>query len=656
MTEEKKTNEGVQRARRPYRRAFKKNVEQKTNQEVAIDVNIEKKADTRTPRKTTSRTAEVKRENKRNTARNMRGASQESKEAKVVKTAEKSNATEVTKTHKNIKVARDRLKIIPLGGLEEVGKNMTVFEYGDDMILVDCGVAFPEDDMLGVDLVIPDFSYLTKNKEKLRGMVITHGHEDHIGSIPYVLKEVNMPIYSTRLTLGLIKNKLEEHKLVRSTSMKCVKAGDVIKLGKFQIEFIRVNHSIADAVALAITTPVGTVVHTGDFKVDYTPIDGKQIDLARFAELGKQGVLALMSDSTNAEREGFTMSESSVGKVFDSIFSGCEKRIIVATFASNIHRVQQIVNSAMKNDRKVAICGRSMENVMKVAKDLGYLDIPEGVLIDMDSIDEYAPHRLVLITTGSQGEEMSGLSRMASGTHRKVTITNRDLVIISATPIPGNEKLVSNVIDDLFKIGAEVIYHTLKDIHVSGHACQEEQKLILSLVKPKYFIPVHGEFRHLQAHAATAVKVGVEPENCVMLTNGSVLELDKNFCKVTNTIPAGQILVDGLGVGDVGNIVLRDRQHLSQDGLIIVVIAMEGKTGTILAGPDVISRGFVYVRESEDLMDAMRREILKDIEKIQVNGIKDWSTIKNRIKDTVHDFVYSKTRRNPMVIPIISEV
>ena len=656
MTEEKKTSEGTSRARRPYRRAFKKNAEQKTNQEVVIDVNIEKKTETRTHRKTSTRTAEVKRENKRNTARNMRGASQESKEAKVVKTAEKSNATEVTKTHKNIKVARDRLKIIPLGGLEEVGKNMTVFEYGDDMILVDCGVAFPEDDMLGVDLVIPDFAYLTKNKEKLRGMVITHGHEDHIGSIPYVLKEVNMPIYSTRLTLGLIKNKLEEHKLVRSTSMKCVKAGDVIKLGKFQIEFIRVNHSIADAVALAITTPVGTVVHTGDFKVDYTPIDGKQIDLARFAELGKQGVLALMSDSTNAEREGFTMSESSVGKVFDSIFSGCEKRIIVATFASNIHRVQQIVNSAMKNDRKVAICGRSMENVMKVAKDLGYLDIPEGVLIDMDSIDEYAPHRLVLITTGSQGEEMSGLSRMASGTHRKVTITNRDLVIISATPIPGNEKLVSNVIDDLFKIGAEVIYHTLKDIHVSGHACQEEQKLILSLVKPKYFIPVHGEFRHLQAHAATAVKVGVEEENCVMLTNGSVLELDKNFCKVTNTIPAGQILVDGLGVGDVGNIVLRDRQHLSQDGLIIVVIAMEGKTGTILAGPDVISRGFVYVRESEDLMDAMRREILKDIEKIQVNGIKDWSTIKNRIKDTVHDFVYSKTRRNPMVIPIISEV
>ncbi|MBQ9279692.1 MAG: ribonuclease J [Clostridia bacterium] len=557
---------------------------------------------------------------------------------------------------KNIKIARERLKIIPLGGLEEVGKNMTVFEYGDDMILVDCGVAFPEDDMLGVDLVIPDFTYLEKNKDRLKGMVITHGHEDHIGSIPYVLKAVNTPIYATRLTLGLIQNKLEEHKLVRSTVMKCVKAGDVITLGAFTIEFIRVNHSIADSVALAITTPVGTVVHTGDFKVDYTPIDGKLIDLARFAELGKKGVLALMSDSTNSERPGYTMSESSVGKVFDGIFAGCTKRIIVATFASNIHRVQQIVNSAMKNDRKVAICGRSMENVMNIARELGYLDIPEGILIDIDEIDKYAPDRLVIVTTGSQGEEMSGLSRMASGTHRKVTITNRDLVIISATPIPGNEKLVSNVIDDLFKIGAEVVYHTLKDIHVSGHACQEEQKLILSLVKPKYFIPVHGEFRHLQAHAETAVKVGVDPDNIVLLSNGSVLELDKNFCKVTGSVPSGQILVDGLGVGDVGNIVLRDRQHLSQDGLIIVVIAMDGKTGRIMAGPDVISRGFVYVRESEDLMDAMHKEILRDMEKIQTSGIKDWSTIKNRIRDTVHDFVFSKTRRNPMVIPIISEI
>ena len=557
---------------------------------------------------------------------------------------------------RNIKVSRDKLKIIPLGGLEEVGKNMTVIEYGNDLILIDCGVAFPEDEMLGVDLVIPDFSYLTKNREKFKAMIITHGHEDHIGAIPYVLKELNVPIYGTRLTLGLIKNKLEEHKLVRGTSLKCVKAGDVITIGNFKIEFIHSTHSIADAVALAITTPVGTIVHTGDFKIDYTPIDGKQIDLPRLAEIGKQGVLALMSDSTNSEREGYTMSESSVGKVFDNIFTGCTKRIIVATFASNVHRVQQIVNSAVKTGRKVAICGRSMVNVMSVAIELGYLNIPDGVLIDIDEIDEYIPEKLVLITTGSQGETMSGLSRMASGTHRKVAINCNDLVIISATPIPGNEKLVSNVIDDLFKIGADVIYHSLADVHVSGHACQEEQKLMLSLIRPKYFIPVHGEYRHLKAHSETAVKVGIPEENIVMLGNGKVLELDKNFCKVTGSVPAGQILVDGLGVGDVGNIVLKDRQHLSQDGLIIVVIAMDGKTGQILSGPDIISRGFVYVRESEDLMDSMKRQVCKDISSMEDAGIKDWATIKNRVKDTLHDFVYAKTKRNPMIIPIISEI
>lgn len=634
---ENKVKDNVAKRVRPYRKNLKNNVQRKIETKKNVSIEDEKTVLEQGEAKTLKKVKKVI--NKGN------------KEI-----TEKAVSLSELKTSKGIKIARDRLKIIPLGGLEEVGKNMTVFEYGNEMILVDCGVAFPEDEMLGVDLVIPDFSYLTKNKDKLKAMVITHGHEDHIGSIPYVLKEINVPIYATRLTLGLIKNKLEEHKLVRSTSMKCVKAGDIITLGNFKIEFIRVNHSIADSVALAITTPVGTVVHTGDFKVDYTPIDGNLIDLARFAELGKKGVLALMSDSTNSERPGYTMSESSVGKVFDGIFADCKKRIIVATFASNIHRVQQIVNSAMKNNRKVAICGRSMENVMNVAIELGYLDIPDGVLIDIDDIDSYAPERLTLITTGSQGEEMSGLSRMASGTHRKVTINNQDLVIISATPIPGNEKLVSNVIDDLFKIGAEVIYHTLKDIHVSGHACQEEQKLILSLVKPKYFIPVHGEFRHLQAHGETAIKVGVEPENVVMLANGKVLELDKNFCKVTGTVPAGQILVDGLGVGDVGNIVLRDRQHLSQDGLIIVVIAMDNKTGKVMAGPDIISRGFVYVRESEDLMVGMRREILKDVEKIQADGIKDWSTIKNTIRDTIHDFVFSKTRRNPMIIPIISEI
>ncbi len=653
MTEDIKTNENIKKKRNYYRgrktngkqNNKNENTKLETKPKEVIKQNIEVENE---PKKD----AEVKRKNiRRNYVRkNVKAEIRKNDERAVVSIPKPVNEK------KNIKVARDRLKIIPLGGLEEVGKNMTVFEYGNEMIIVDCGVAFPEDDMLGVDLVIPDFSYLTKNREKFKAMVITHGHEDHIGAIPYVLKELNVPVYGTRLTLGLIKNKLEEHKLVRSTSLKCVKAGDVITIGCFKIEFIRSTHSIADSVALAITTPVGVIFHTGDFKIDYTPIDGKPIDLSRIAEIGNQGVLALMSDSTNAEREGYTMSEKTVGKVFDNIFTGCTKRIIVATFASNVHRVQQIVNSAVKTNRKVAICGRSMENVMNVAIELGYLNIPDGVLIDIDDIDDYIPERLVLITTGSQGETMSGLSRMASGTHRKVVITRDDLVIISATPIPGNEKLVSNVIDDLFKIGADVIYHSLADVHVSGHACQEEQKLMLSLVKPKYFIPVHGEYRHLKAHAETAMKIGIPEENIMMLTNGRVLELDKNMCKLGSTVPAGQLLVDGLGVGDVGNIVLKDRQHLSQDGLIIVVIAMDGKTGQILAGPDIISRGFVYVRESEDLMDSIKRQICKDISNMESEGIKDWTTIKTRVKDTLHDFVYSKTKRNPMIIPIISEI
>ena len=653
MTEDIKTNENIKKKRNYYRgrktngkqNNKNENTKLETKPKEVIKQNIELENE---PKKD----AEVKRKNiRRNYVRkNVKAEIKKNDERAIVSIPKPVNEK------KNIKVARDRLKIIPLGGLEEVGKNMTVFEYGNEMIIVDCGVAFPEDDMLGVDLVIPDFSYLTKNREKFKAMVITHGHEDHIGAIPYVLKELNVPVYGTRLTLGLIKNKLEEHKLVRSTSLKCVKAGDVITIGCFKIEFIRSTHSIADSVALAITTPVGVIFHTGDFKIDYTPIDGKPIDLSRIAEIGNQGVLALMSDSTNAEREGYTMSEKTVGKVFDNIFTGCTKRIIVATFASNVHRVQQIVNSAVKTNRKVAICGRSMENVMNVAIELGYLNIPDGVLIDIDDIDDYIPERLVLITTGSQGETMSGLSRMASGTHRKVVITRDDLVIISATPIPGNEKLVSNVIDDLFKIGADVIYHSLADVHVSGHACQEEQKLMLSLVKPKYFIPVHGEYRHLKAHAETAMKIGIPEENIMMLTNGRVLELDKNMCKLGSTVPAGQLLVDGLGVGDVGNIVLKDRQHLSQDGLIIVVIAMDGKTGQILAGPDIISRGFVYVRESEDLMDSIKRQICKDISNMESEGIKDWTTIKTRVKDTLHDFVYSKTKRNPMIIPIISEI
>ena len=553
-------------------------------------------------------------------------------------------------------IKRERLKIIPLGGLEEVGKNITVFEYGNDIILVDCGISFPEDDMLGVDLVTPDISYLVKNKDKVRGMCITHGHEDHIGAIPFVLKQINMPVYASKLTCGLIKTKLEEHKLVRSTQMHEVRAGESVTLGCFKIEFIQSTHSIADSMAFAIHTPVGVVVHTGDFKVDYTPIDGKVMDFARLAELGKQGVLALMSDSTNSEREGFTMSEKTVGRVFEKIFNGCQKRIIVATFASNVHRVQQIINCAVETNRKVAIAGRSMLNVMTVARELGYLDIPEGILIDVENIDAYPPQRLVLITTGSQGESMAGLSRMAQGSHKKVTIGKEDLVIISAHPIPGNEKMVSDVIDDLIKIGAEVIYHSIADVHVSGHACKEEQKLMLCLTKPKYFIPVHGEYKHLKAHAETAVSVGVNEDNIVILHNGAVLELDNGFCKITGSVPCGEVLVDGLGVGDVGNIVLRDRQHLAEEGIIIVVMVMDKKTGKILTKPDIISRGFVYVRESEDLMAEIQKIVDNELEKLNSKEAKDWSTIKGKVKDSLHEYLFQKTKRNPMLIPIITEV
>lgn len=645
MTEELKEN----KAKRPYRKNY--NRRSKNEKRFAKDEANEAIIEMQSSKEI--KNVEVKKVEEKNKKTRKNVAKEKVEDKKDVKPVATKKST--TTSIKSLK--RERLKIIPLGGLEEVGKNMTVFEYGDEMFLLDCGVAFPEDDLLGVDLVIPDITYLQKNKSKLKGMVITHGHEDHIGAIPYVLKEINTPVYATRLTLGLIQTKLEEHKLVRSTQMKCVKAGDVVELGKaFKIEFIQSTHSIADSVMVAIHTPVGTVVHTGDFKVDFTPIDGRVMDFARLAELGKQGVLALMSDSTNSEREGFTMSESSVGKVFDKIFADCKKRIVVATFASNVHRVQQIVNSAMKNNRKLAICGRSMLNVMTVAKDLGYLNIPEGMLIDIDEIDDYRPEQLVIITTGSQGETMAGLSRMAAGSHRQVTLNSQDLVILSASPIPGNEKLVSNVIDDLYKLGVEVVYHALADIHVSGHACKEEQKLILSLVKPKYFIPVHGEYRHIRTHAETATKVGIPEENIALLVNGKVLELDKNFCKITGSVPSGRVFIDGLGVGDVGNIVLRDRQHLSQDGLIIVVIAMDKKTGKIMAGPDLISRGFVYVRESEDLMEEMRVEICKDLVKFEKNGTKEWSIIKNTIKDTLHDFVYAKTKRNPMVIPIISEI
>ena len=565
--------------------------------------------------------------------------------------------TENKRGRKNNIFKKSKLKIIPLGGLHEVGKNITVFEYEDEMIVVDCGLSFPEDDMLGVDLVIPDITYLQRNADKIKGLIITHGHEDHIGSVPYLLKQINIPVYAPKLAMGLIKNKLEEHRILRSSTLVEVTQGQTINFGKnFKVEFIRSTHSVPDSVMLAITTPVGTILHTGDFKVDYTPIDGKIMDLGRIAELGNEGILALMSDSTNAERKGFTMSESSIGPVFDNLFDGCTKRIVVATFASNVHRVQQIVSSAVKYNRKIAICGRSMINMITTAKDLGYIDCPDDIFIDIDTMAAYNDEQLVIITTGSQGETMSALTRMAAGDHRKVKITPNDLVIISANPIPGNEKSVSKVIDDLMQIGAEVVYSALADVHVSGHACQEEQKLIFALTKPKFFIPVHGEFRQLKAHAETAQMMGIPAKNIIMMENGKVLEIDEDEAKFNGMVPNGRVLVDGLGVGDVGNIVLRDRQHLSQDGLIVIVLTMDSSTGEVVAGPDVISRGFVYVRESENLMDDVKNVVRHEIRKCEEKGIRDWSTIKSTVRENLRDYIFTKTKRNPMIIPIIMEV
>ncbi len=569
---------------------------------------------------------------------------------------QKKSQTNSSKNLEQFQFKKENLKIIPLGGLLEIGKNITVFEYGNDIVLVDCGLAFPEDDMLGIDLVIPDLSYLEKNKEKIRGLVITHGHEDHIGAIPYLLKQFNVPIYATKLTIGLIEHKLEEHKLLRSTKLKVVNPGQTISLGSMKVEFIRTTHSIPDACSLAIHTPVGIIVHTGDFKVDYTPIDGEMMDFGRLAALGNKGVLALMSDSTNSERKGYTMSESTVGEVLDKLFINCTKRIVVATFSSNVHRVQQIVNSAVKYGRKIAICGRSMINTIETARKFGYIKVPDNVFIDINMIKSYPDDKLTIITTGSQGETMSALTRMATGEHKKVQITPNDLIIISANPIPGNENSVSKVIDDLMKIGAEVVYNALEDIHVSGHACQEEQKLMISLVRPKYFIPVHGEYRQLIAHSETAKKVGINPENIFIMTNGRILELNEHEAKLTGTVPVGKILVDGLGVGDVGNIVLRDRQRLSQDGLIIIVITMDSQTGTVVAGPDVLSRGFVYVRESENLMDDIKQLLRGEIDKFEEKHITDWSTIKASLREELRDYIYKKTKRDPMILPIIMEV
>lgn len=549
--------------------------------------------------------------------------------------------------------SKKKLKIIPLGGLGEIGKNITVFEYGNDIIVVDCGMAFPDDEMLGIDLVLPDTAYLTKNRDRVKGIIVTHGHEDHIGALPYVLKELNVPVYGTRLSLGLLENKLEEHGILSKSNLQTVTQGQRIELGVFKIEFIHSNHSIADAVALSISTPMGVVIHTSDFKIDYTPISGEPIDLSRFAELGKKGVLLLMCDSTNAERPGYTMSERSVGKAFEEIFVNAKSRILVATFASNIHRIQQVVNSAVKNDRKVAICGRSMINVSKKAMELGYLTVPEGVLIDIEKIKDYPPEKLVIISTGSQGEPMSALSRIASGDHRQVEIAPGDLVVISATPIPGNEKSVSRVINELSKRGAEVIYKALADIHVSGHACQEELKIIHRLVNPKFFLPVHGEYRHLKQHANLAQSLGMEKENVFIMEIGQVLELNTSSARINGTVPSGKVLVDGLGIGDVGNIVLRDRKHLSEDGLIIVVLTIQKETGKVITGPDVISRGFVYVREADSFMKELRYVCKVAVQRCEGGN---WSLKKNTIKDELRDYVYQKTKRRPMILPLIMEI
>ena len=549
------------------------------------------------------------------------------------------------------------IKISFLGGLNEVGKNMTLFEYGEDMFLVDCGLAFPDQDMLGVDLVLPDFTYVERNADRIRGIVITHGHEDHIGGLPYLLKVLNVPVYGTNLTIGLIQGKLREHGLLNSATLNVIKPGDVITLGGFTVEAIHVNHSIPDALGLAIRCDGGTIVHTGDFKIDTTPIDGGMMDLGRLAEIGQEGVLCLMSDSTNAERPGFTESERKVGESFETLFRKAgNNRIIVATFSSNIHRVQQIMNVAESLGRKVALVGRSLENVVNISAELGYLNIPEGIVIDINMINRYPADKLVIITTGSQGEPMSALTRMAFSDHRKVEIHPNDYVIISATPIPGNEKTVSRVVNELMKLGADVVYERMYDVHVSGHACQEELKMIMGIVKPKYFIPVHGELKHLRKHAGLALNVGISKENILIADNGRVAEISKKALKCTSTVPAGRVFVDGYGVGDVGSVVLRDRKHLAQDGLVIVAVCIDRENGEIVSGPDVVTRGFVYVKESEELINAAREVAVRVIEAQTDGGYFDWNSIKASLRDEISHLMYERTKRSPMILPVIMEV
>jgi ribonuclease J len=554
-----------------------------------------------------------------------------------------------------MKTERAKIKIIPLGGINEIGKNITAIEYKEDIIVIDCGLKFPDDDMFGIDIVIPDVSYLIKNAEKIKGIFLTHGHEDHIGALPYVLKQLNVPVYGTKLTLGIVETKLKEHGLLASTELVRVKPKDIIKLDSVSVEFIKTNHSIADSVAIAIHTPLGVVLHTGDFKIDYTPIDGEMMDFGRLAELGRKGVLVMMADSTNVERAGYTMTERVVGETFLRLFGKASGRIIVATFASNIHRIQQIITAAQAYDKKVAVSGRSMENIVQVAAELGYINFEDEVLIPVDQISKYPNEKVVIITTGSQGEPMSALARMAASEHRKINVIPGDTVIISATPIPGNEKLVSKVVNQLFKKGAEVIYDSIEKIHVSGHACQEELKLMQALVTPRFFIPVHGEYRHLKKHGELAMELGLPEKNLIIPENGDIIEVARNYIKKSGTAISGQVFVDGLGVGDVGNIVLRDRKHLSQDGILTIVVTMEKQSGRVVSGPDIISRGFVYVRESEGLMDEARdivKAVLRDCEERQIT---DWATLKSKMRDELREFLYEKTKRKPMILPIIME-
>jgi beta-CASP RNase J family ribonuclease len=566
------------------------------------------------------------------------------------------NEIKKVKTKKKIKPIVTPIKIIPLGGLEEIGKNITAFEYKDEIIVIDCGLAFPDEDLYGIDIVIPDVTYLIKNREKVKGFFITHGHEDHIGGLPYILKQINAPVYGTKLTIGLIEGKLKEHNIISDCTLNIVDPGEIIKLDEISIEYIRNNHSIPDSCSIALHTPVGVIVHTGDFKVDFTPIDVKIMDLRRYAELGKKGILLLMADSTNSLHKGYTMSEKTVGEKLENLFSKATGRVIVSTFASNVHRLQQISDCSIKNNRKIAFSGRSMENISEVAIKLGYLFIPKDMIIDLDEIKNYPNDKITIVTTGSQGESMAALTRIASSTHRKIQIEKGDMVIISATPIPGNEKAVSNVINDLIAKGANVIYKSIEDIHVSGHACEQELRLIQSLLKPKYFVPVHGEYKHLTAHAKIAQSMGVDEANIFILSMGDVLELSKKQGKVTGKVPFGRVLVDGMGVGDVGNMVLRDRKNLAENGIITVVVAIDRRNKIIISGPDIVSRGFVYVRNSEELIDDVRSIVSNFIEKCLENNITQWAEIKNGIRREVDNFVYLKMKRKPMILPVIVEV